>query len=90
MIADMSIRYKDYEFKTVDAYLTRGWGLETVELRKWDEDHCFTLLYWQKAKDGFDITFVGERVFNEIPEEDIIEIWRIMSLIQKYLDGLIE
>lgn len=90
MIPDINIKYKNYEFRSVNAKLIRDWKLETVELVKWNKDHCFTLLYWKKEKKGFNITFIGERPFENIKEKDVMEIWRIMSLIQKYLNNLID
>lgn len=86
---------KDYELRAVPKRLARTNRVEeniTIELVKWtkgeyDENFCFTLAYWEWTKlGGYELRFVGDRMFEYIDVKDIEEIWRYMRVAQKQLD----
>lgn len=87
LLGSINIKYKDFEFRTVNKFLTLKGQLSTVELVKWNGDNCYTLLYWVKDDDGYYIKFVGDRpIGNIVDKQDIIKIWEYISMIQRFLD----
>ena len=85
--------YKDYELRACPKQLVRldNEPNETIDLVKWDSNgnskpYCFSLAYWRKNKDGYELYFVGDRPFKYIEPEDIEIIWKALQLAQKVLD----
>ena len=87
LLGSINIKYKDFEFRTVDRFLTSKGQLNTVELVKWNGDSCYTLLYWVKDDEGYYITFIGSRPMDDIVDkQDVIKIWEYIRIIQEFLD----
>lgn len=88
-------KYKDYELRACPKHLARfsdDEENETIDLIKWQTDkedgrrYCFSLAYWQRDKEGFDLTLVGTRVFEEIEEDDLEMVWKQLHTAQLVLD----
>jgi hypothetical protein len=88
-------KYRDYELRACPRTLTRlnkEDQNETIDLIKWEtskEDskrYCFSLAYWQRDKEGFDLTLVGTRIFDEIEEDDVAMVWEQLHTAQLVLD----
>jgi len=94
MTLDFNWKYKDYEIRACPKTLARFSKEEvneTIDLVKWETDkdgkrHCFSLAYWTRDKEGFDLTLVGTRVFEEIEEDDLEIVWDQLHTAQKVLD----
>lgn len=76
-------KYGDFEIRTTRA-LSEGHA-PYVELVKWEEGHngkrsCFTLAYYRWDDEGGELSFVGERPFEEISEIDISPVWKQLCL----------
>lgn len=92
-------RYKDYELRACPRTLARlneEDKNETIDLIKWDrhddnnKEYCFSLAYWERDKEGYDLTLVGSRIFEYIDEEDLEEVWKQLKVAQKMLDAFFE
>lgn len=76
-------KYKDYELRAcpkILARLNKEDQNETIDLIKWGahndgEKYCFSLAYWKRGSEGFDLSLVGSRVFEYIDEEDLEIVW---------------
>ena len=87
-------RYKDYELRACPITLARlneNDENETIELVKWvkhedGKEYCFSLAYWERNKEGYDLNSVGSRIFEYIEDEDIEEVWKQLKVAQKILD----
>lgn len=88
-------RYQSYEIKAVPQRLARLTPDEpnvTIELLKWDVDSqgkefCFTLAYFVKDDEGYDLKFVGDRPFEYIDQFDLPAVWEALQSAQKTLDA---
>ena len=93
MKLEFNWKYKDYELRAVPKRLARFSEDEentTIELLKWNtkengEKYCFTIAYWI-YKEGYELKFVGDRMFKYTDDEDIALIWQQLKLAQKVLD----
>ena len=88
-------KYKDYELRACPKRLVKfedDEQNETIDLIKWQthkEDgkrYCFSLAYWKRDKEGFDLALVGTRVFEEIEEDDLEIVWEQLHTAQLVLD----
>lgn len=83
-------KYKDYELRAIPRGLIRTNPKEenyTIELLKWSEDTCYTLLYWKCNRDGYEVKFVHDRPFTNIGDKDLLIIWEQMIKAQEVLDN---
>lgn len=84
---DFNWKYKDYELRfttTENPY---------IELVKWKNNsiggrYCFTLVYWVKSDEGYDLKFVSDRPFNHIDDSDVNIVWKAMKVAQGVLDNM--
>lgn len=90
-------KYKDYELRACPARLVRfdNESNETINLIMWKTNPngkktCFSLAYWIKNSEGYDLKFVGNRPFECIEPEDIRIIWKAIGIAQKTLDAWFE
>lgn len=88
-------KYKDYELRACPKRLVKFSEYEqneTIDFIKWQtskkdgERYCFSLAYWKRGKDGFDLRLVKTRAFDEIDEEDLAIIWKQLHIAQLVLD----
>jgi len=80
-------RIDDIEVRATGKHLIAGDGdeLTTCEIVKYDNDtgpSCYTLAYWKRESEGFDLKFVGGRPFDVDP----IDFMRIAKVGQEFLD----
>lgn len=54
------------------------------------KETCYTLLYWIRDSEGYDMRFVGNRPFIELTADEISTLWPIMDAMQKFLDALFD
>ena len=89
-------KYKDYELRACPKHLVRFSDEEeneTIDLIKWQthkEDgkrYCFSLAYWKRGSEGFDLSLVGSRVFEYIEEYDLEVVWKQLHAAQLVLDN---
>ena len=88
-------KYKEYELRACPKQLARlsdDSKNETIDLIKWNthddgKRYCFSLAYWTRDKEGFDLTLVGERIFDYIEEDDLEIIWEQLHTAQIVLDS---
>jgi hypothetical protein len=64
-----NFRIEDLEVRSCNTHLLSNGEHTTAEIVKWynDTDNnftCFTLAYWNKGKEGYDLKFVGSRPFD--------------------------
>jgi len=85
---DFSWKYKDYEVRT-----THGLRCDApyVELVHWETSTqgrrtCYTIAYWQKDDEGWDLRFVGDRLL-ELSRLHIEQIWPQIVAAQIALEG---
>lgn len=81
-----SLKLSNLEVRSCNKTLTSNGEhvrAEIVVLSK-DGVHCWTIAYWEKHKEGFDLRFVGNRFANnEVNKNDLIEL---MSFGQYKMD----
>lgn len=86
-----SWRYDDFEI----SFSVEEDKIPSVHLIKWennkedseDSRSCFTLAYWD-YNDGWDLKFVGNRMFEYIKPYQVEKIWSALKSCQNFLDGL--
>lgn len=93
MTLEFSFKYKDYELRACPKRLARfspDEPNETIDLVKWDKSgdrpYCFSLAYWTRDKEGYELTFVGSRPFDNIDKEDVPILWSVLKQAQEILD----
>ena len=81
-------RYADYEVRT-----THGLKDDTpyVELVHWEQGddgrrYCYTIAYWSKGSEGWDLRFVGDRLL-ELSQLHIEKVWPQICAAQIALEG---
>jgi hypothetical protein len=70
----------NYEFRRLekrDAEIVR-WITDDTE-----KPYCYSILFWNKEKEGFEVGFVGDRPIRE----DLNEFWPLLVYGQKVLDA---
>ena len=89
--------YKNYALKACPKRLVRfkNEPNETIDFIKYDTDsngerYCYSLAYWRKDDEGYELKFVGDRPFKHIEPEDIEVVWKALRVAQKVLDGWFE
>lgn len=80
-------KYGDFEISTTRPF---GGGEPYIELVKWETDtrgkpYCFTLAYWHRDDEGWELRFVGNRPLKYIAEIDVSPIWKQLYLAQEML-----
>lgn len=91
MDLEFTFKYKHYEIRACPKRLVKLRPTdknETVELILWDEyDHtCFTLAYFYKTNEGYELKFVGSRPFRYIDDKDVKVLWSGLKHAQEILD----
>lgn len=92
---EFSWKYKDYELRACPKRLARfnaNEPNETIDFVKWTTnsdgaEYCFSLAYWSKDSEGYDLKFVGDRPFKDIEPEDLEIVWKALRVAQKVLDS---
>jgi len=90
------MRIDNLEFRTCNEDLTSASPHTTAEIVKWDpisddrygpsvKEVCYTLMYWEKDKEGCCIRFVGNRPF-EVEDVEWDKMWSLAREGQKFLD----
>ena len=90
-----SYKYKDYELRACPERLVKfqeDEKNETIDFVKWNMDskgdrYCFSLAYWIRDKEGYDLKFVGNRPFEHIDAEDVEAVWTALKMAQEVLDA---
>lgn len=64
-----SFKVEDLEVRSCNAHLLSGGEHNRAEIVKWAKDtgekkYCWTVAYWSKNKDGYDLKFLGKRPFD--------------------------
>lgn len=93
MPLEFSFKYKNYELRACNKHLLKGTPEEpneTIDLVCWqndgERDYCFSLAYFVRDKEGYDLNFVGNRPFDYIKYEDVKVVWRLLEYAQEILD----
>ena len=92
---EFSWKYKDYELRACPKRLVSFNDNEpndTIDFVKWTTSsdgtkYCFSLAYWSKYSEGYELEFVGDRPFQYIASEDLEIVWKALRVAQKVLDG---
>lgn len=91
---EFSWKYKDYELRACPKRLARfyeGEPNETIDLIKWfdrgEKRLCYSLAYFIRKEEGYDLRFVGSRPFEDIDAEDVPEVWEALKTAQAVLDA---
>ena len=91
---DFNWKYKDYELRACPQRLVKFNEEdvnETIDLIKWEgtgnNRSCFSLAYWRKVRDGYDLYLVGTRFFDYIDKEDLSMVMEQLHKAQKILDA---
>lgn len=92
---EFSWKYKDYELHACPKRLVRfyeGEKNETIDLVKWGETwdgkrHRWSLAYFIRKEEGYDLRFVGNRPFEDIDPEDVPKVWEALKTAQAVLDA---
>lgn len=87
-------KYKDFELRASTKFLARftiGEPNETIDFVYWKKDgtgrdYCFSLAYFERHKEGYDLKFVGDNPFKYISKEDLPFVWDALSEAQKVLN----
>lgn len=87
----MNKRVSNLEFRCVDDTINKGQSdhRSRAEIVRWydrevGDPFCCTILYWSKDKEGWDITFVGDRPFDNEINQPLL--WTLMKYGQRILD----
>ena len=92
---EFSWKYKDYELTACPKRLARfseDEKNETIDLVKWCESWegqrlCYSLAYFIRESEGYDLRFVGNRPFEDIDAEDVPKVWEALKTAQAVLDA---
>ena len=84
----VNCRVEGLEYRTCDINLGSTKELCTGEIVKWIGDTCYTLAYWKKDSEGFNLKFIGERPFDTNIDKD--EFWSLAEMGQKQLTACFE
>ena len=92
---EFSWKYEDYELRACPKCLARfndDEPNETIDFVKWTTDssgkrYCFSLAYWRRYDEGYELKFVGGRPFDHINKEHIEVVWSALLAAQKILDA---
>ena len=80
-----SYRFGDLEVRSCNKSLVDIGEHTTAEVVKWQsESNCFTVAFWTKRDDSFDLLFVGSRPFEL---EDKSEFMSVAAIGDKILTG---
>lgn len=98
MTLDFNIKYKDFELRACPKRLARfsdDEPNETINFVRWRTDesgrrYCYSLAYFKRGSEGYDLTFVGRRPFEDISKEDVVNIWSLLEMAQNVLDKFFE
>lgn len=93
MLSDFCFKYKDYEIRSCPKQLAKlhpDDKNETIELVKWQDSSvgksCFTVAYFVRGSEGYELTFVNDRPFRHIEPEDLKIVWEFLRVSQKILN----
>jgi hypothetical protein len=81
-----NIRIDNLEIRSCNETLLSGGDHTTAEVVKWDGEerpNCYTIAYWSKGGEGYELQFVGNRPF-DVDEKLFMELAKYGQLI---LDG---
>ena len=64
-----SLRIEGLEVRSCNKHLLDDGEHDRAEIVKWSKDknekeYCFTIAYWNKGEEGYDLQFVGSRPFD--------------------------
>jgi hypothetical protein len=98
MNLNFNIKFKYFELRSAPKRLARFSEDDknhTIELVKWSkgeygEDFCFTLAYWVMDSEGYNLKFVGNRMFEYVSIEHLEVLWEFMEVAQEVLDDYFE
>ena len=79
--------YGDFRIRSMDNGEENPPFIELLEYceNKNGKPYCFTLAYYECDKEGGQLSFVGNRPFEEIAEIDLAPIWKQLWLACKML-----
>lgn len=65
---------------------------ETIDIVMWQKDshgkpYCFSIAYWKRDDEGYELKFVGARPFLYVDDSRIPELWEAMKEAQNVLDA---
>lgn len=81
-------RYENFEVRTCAENLTAG--NDTIELVKWNGDHCFVIAFFKREEGGYCLHFVGNRFFDHIPADVRANVMEMLDMAQKALNDYFE
>lgn len=84
---NISWKYKDYELRKTSSLSKDIDYWELVKWQKYDgKNSCFTLAYFVREQEGWELKFVGDRPFEYIEEDDLCTIWSALKMTNKALN----
>lgn len=78
-----NIRIDNLEIRSCNETLLSGGDHTTAEVVKWDGEErpsCYTIAYWSKGSEGYELRFVGNRPFG-VNETLFMELAKCGQLI---------
>jgi len=93
---DFNWKYKDYELRACPTSLARlnpDDKNTTIDFVKWfrpadgKKPYCFSIAYFVKDNEGYDLKFVGDRPFKYIEEEDLLVCWTALKMASGLLNN---
>lgn len=94
MALEFFFKYKDYELRACPKHLARfspDEKNETIDFVKWATNengrkYCFSLAHFVRDSEGYYLKFVGSRMFEYVPAEDVEILWSALKYAQEILD----
>lgn len=87
-------KYKNYELRSRPQTLARINPEDknvTIDFVKWVNDdekpYCFSMAYFEKDREGYELKFVGDRPFEHIEEEDLAVCWSALKMASDLLNN---
>lgn len=94
---DLAIKYNSFEIRACDEHLgcCDKSKNSTLEVVKWNKnsdgkDYCFTIAFFKRCSEGYELKFVGDRPFRHIPINELISLWNILKFCQSILNDYFE
>jgi len=82
-IVNMKMKIGDMECRTCGENLLGTLPHVTAEIVKWNGTSCYTLAFWKRNCEYFDLQFIDDRPFG--PDIDMSRFMLLAGVMQKHL-----
>lgn len=92
MKLEFNRKISNIELRTCDKHLSLSLPHDTIDVVQWHKDadgepYCFSIAYFVRHDEGYNLKFVGARPFLYVADERVPELWEALHEAQKVLDG---